>query len=551
LQTEEGPTDARLTGRGSLSPSISAIGVAVLTALALLASPASARVSGVSKPGGTLRWDFVERFRVLDPNLNTTGQHSSQLYLMGNRDVSGPEGAMPVPEAAAGYPRVSRDGRTYTFTVKRGLRFSDGTPVTAANFAYSLNRVLNPTLQSSGAYYITDIVGARDVMDGKAQTASGITVPDRYTLVIKLTRRAPEFPGRLSLSLFPAVSLRLPIVAGGVSDAPFHTAGPYYIKEYEPGQREVLVRNPYWRSDLVPTRTVNPDRLVYTFGISPEESIARVERDESDVAVAVPTSAVRDLARRYGINKGRFFVWPRETTWYVAFNHHRGLFAGNPRLRRAVNYAIDRPALVRTWGFLGAQRTDQLLPPGFPGFVDESLYPLKRPNLAKAKALARGETRNGHAVLYTADFERFRTAAGIFKYDLAQIGITLEVKEFDEAALFDRLARPGEPWDLTDIGFFEDYPDPVDFICSAVSRTSCALQTQGAEFPGWDEKIEAASRLVGEARYRTFARLEADLLRTAAPVAPYASLNGFLFVGKDVGCVVVQVGIPSSPMCKK
>ena len=158
-------------------------------------------------------------------------------------------------------------------------------------------------------------------------------------------------------------------------------------------------------------------------------------------------------------------------------------------------------------------------------------------------------------MLYTADFERFRTAAGIFKFDLARIGITLEVKEFDEAALLERLSRPGEPWDLTDIGWFVDYPDPTNFICTAASGTSCALQLQGAEFsePLWDKRIEAVAPLTGQARYAAFAKLEADLLLDAAPVAPYAVLNSVLFVGKDVGCVVLGAagGLPYSPMCKK
>jgi peptide/nickel transport system substrate-binding protein len=540
------------TGRWSLRRTVLALWAGLLATGAVVTTPTSAGRTNAAL-GGTLRVDFADRFRSFDPNLTSSGQHSVQLYLMGFADKNGQAGAVPVPEAAVGYPWVSRDGRTYTFTIKRGLRFSDGTTVTAASFAYSLNRALNPALQSVGAYHIIDIVGAREVIDGKAQVASGISVPRRYTLVVRLIRPAPDFPARVAFSNFPAVSLRLPIVAGGVEGAPVHSAGPYYVREYEPDRRAVLVRNPFWRPDLVPLRKANPDRIVFTFGVSPEESVRRVERDETDVA-GVPPSAAADLARRYGINKRRFFVWPRALTWYLAFNHHRGLFADNARLRRAVNFAIDRPALVRTWGSLAARRTDQLLPPGFPGFVDKALYPLEGANLRVAKALARGQTRGGHAILYTADFERFRTAAGILTFDLAQIGVTLEVRTFDEAALFDRLARPDEPWDIADIGFFEDYADPYNFLCPASSRAVCALQTRGAEFsePRWNRRLEAAAQLTGKARYAAFAKLEAQLLRDAAPVAPYAALNQLLFVGKAVGCVVRQpVGLPFSPMCKK
>jgi peptide/nickel transport system substrate-binding protein len=531
-----------------------AVGVSLLVAAALV-FPRPTPGSAGAKRGGTLRVDRPERFRLIDPNLspNWGTQHATQLYLIGTADKTGAAGTVPIPEAAVGFPRVSADGRTFTFTIKRGLRFSDGTPVTAANFAYSLNRALNPTLQSPASYYLSDVVGAKDVVDGRTETASGITTPGKHTLVVKLTNPAPDFPARLTFPILPAVSLGLPVIAGGVTDAPLASAGPYYVKEYNPDRSEVLVRNPYWRSDLVPQRQANPDRIVFTLGISLEEGMAHVERNATDLA-PFPDSAVRDLARKYGVNRARFFVGPAINVWYLAFNHHHGLFANNPKLRQAVNYAIDRPALARTFGFLGARRTDQLLPPGFPGFVDVSLYPLRGADITTARRLAGGHTRSGHAVLYTTDFERQRAIAGILKFELAQIGITVEVREFDVVALFDRLARPEEQWDFADVGWIADYPDPYDFICPSRRSGTCALQQQGLEFPDpvWNRKIEAVSRRTGAARSAEFAKVEADLLREAAPVAPYAVDNNRVFFGKDVGCVTLtpfQAALGA--LCKK
>ena len=108
------------------------------------------------------------------------------------------------------------------------------------------------------------------------------------------------------------------------------------------------------------------------------------------------------LIRKYGVNRSQFFVKPGLVLRGYHLNISRPLFHDNLALRQAVNFAVDRPAIVRQGGLaspLLGRPTDQYLPPSMPGFEDAHLYPLDGPDLRKARALARGHTRSGKAVL--------------------------------------------------------------------------------------------------------------------------------------------------------
>src|SRR5919198_6406189 len=164
-------------------------------------------------------------------------------------DRPGPLGNRLVPEAAASYA-VSNRGRTYTFFLRPGFRFSDGTPVTAKSFKYAFDRVANRDLASPGAQFITDpngtnIVGARAVNDGHARHVSGVTAKGNR-LTIRLTRPDPSFISKLTMPFFQATSTKLPLtheVAGG-----YPSAGPYAFTQNEVNVLTSLRRNRYYRA---------------------------------------------------------------------------------------------------------------------------------------------------------------------------------------------------------------------------------------------------------------------------------------------------------------
>ena len=406
------------------------LGAGLLAAAGIAATTdAHATDATVAKPnrGGTLRIDSRNDFDFVDPTLSYFShslqlQHATQLKLMSFPDTDGPGGERMVPQAAAGFPKVSGDGRTYTFTIRKGFRFSNGAPVTAANFRAAFVRAKNPKMQSPASSFLDDVQSVRTT--------------GRYTLVVRLARPAPDFLARLTMPFFSAIPVNLPIVAEGVS-GPVVSAGPYTLKEWVKGRSAVVVRNPYWNNAKQPWRSLgrpaNVDRIVYTFGNALDATYLRLRKDEADLGSTPPASASQ-LAEEFGINKGRFFVRRLMVQWYLGLNTEGALFRNNPKLRQAVNWAIDRPQLVRQHGFLAGGRTDQIIPAGMPGFDDRKIYSIEGVNdasLAKARSLARGRTRGGKLTFYAFTSAPSPSVAQVVQYNLQKIGLDVEIKTYE------------------------------------------------------------------------------------------------------------------------
>jgi peptide/nickel transport system substrate-binding protein len=437
------------------------------------------------------------------------------------------------PDVATGFPGISGDGKTYTFTLRTGFRFSNGAAVRANAFARAINRTLAPAVKSPWAAYTRDIVGADEVLAGKTAAAAGV-VARGNTLVVRLKRAVPDFPARMTFLC--AVPPALPAEPEGVGAFP--GAGPYYVAEYHPGEKVSIRRNPFYggkRSQLVDGFTV--DLRVTSF----EEVLDRVERGEADWGWALPSAYFdpqRRLAAKYGVNKSRFFLSPGFEFRGYALNTGRPLFANNPRLRQAVNFAVDRAALGRLFGGpLATQLTDQYLPPRMPGFRDARIYPLGAPDLRRARALARGHTRSGKAVLYAPDRPEMLAAAQSIKHDLAKIGLDVQIKGLPLPAYFGRLGARG-PYDIGFMPWVADYNDPyavlnVLFDGRFIGGTNWA-RFNSAEY---NRLLRRAALLQGEARYRAYGKLDVKLAREAAPMVAVAFLNEPTLVSSRLGCV--------------
>ena len=329
-------------------------------------------------------------------------------------------------------------------------------------------------------------------------------------------------------------------------------AGPYYIASYSPSEI-VLRRNPNYGGN----RPQNAAEIEWMFQIQADAIALRVDRGDADYGIISPAATV-PIAAEYGVNKSRFFAAPGYQTFCLALNTARPLFANNPQLRRAVNYAIDRHALVAAFGAFVGRRTDQFLPYGSPGFVDAHIYPIDGPNLEKARALAAGHTRNGTAVMYTRSLSPFATArAQIVQYDLRQIGINVQIQPFSPAKDPSRL---GEPFDIADrgCGDIAPYDDPyallnLPFDGSFIHAGSGNTNLSYFNDPVFNKKLEATAALLGAARERAYARLDAELSRDAAPAVPYAVLNHTAFVSTRIGCVKMSpvYGASFGALCLK
>jgi YVTN family beta-propeller protein len=486
-----------------------------------------------AEPGGTLRVEIPAGPESLDPALVYSPEGWQILYptcakLLNYPDEPGTAGAQLVPELAESLPRRSEGGRTYTFRIRKGFRFSppSGEPVTAQSMKYSIERALNPRMRSPAATLVSDLV---DV------TASG------NTLRLRLARPVSDLPARISLPLFCAVPHGTPIDPNGLRSVP--SAGPYYVSSLVPGQEINLRRNPNYRGP----RPRRPDAIRITLGTGQAGTLTRVEAGEADYApsVAIPARA-RRLVERYGAGspaakagRQRYFVNTSPQVTHLVFNTSRPPFS-SARLRRAVNYAIDRRALARPGPFTGlpATPTDQYLPPSMPGFRDARIYPL-RPDLAKARRLAGPERHT--VVLYAVSEPPHLRFAEIVKANLRRIGIDVRIKPLGDTSLFIRLARRGEPFDLALNGWVADYPDPMTFLGLFDGRTigpDNNLNFAYFDDPEFNRKLDAANRLPSPARELALGRVDAEVAHGAAPWAAVATEPQHDFFSPRIGCRV-------------
>jgi peptide/nickel transport system substrate-binding protein len=441
-----------------------------------------------------------------------------------------------MPEVADGQPTVSDGGKTYTFRLRKTFRFNTGTAVTAASFAHALDRVLTPAMQSPGAQYFGDIAGADEVAAGKASHASGIQARG-YTLTIHLTHPVPDFTARLTVTSACAVPPSLPASPEAVS-APLSGAGPYYVAEYVPGRKLVLRRNRFYRG----TRAHRVDRVVVTVVDSDQTALDALARGAAEWGDISDPSLVKTLGASARARL-RVLTSPGNGVRYVVMNTSRPPFRNNVPLRRAVNLALDRPALLRVrGGSLVGKVTDHYLPSGFPGFRRARLYPLLHPDLRRARPLARGHTRGGHAVMYAQNSGPTVAEAKIVKTDLARIGIDVEIREFPGEQLFQRLFTPGEPYDLALTGWFPDYEDPYDFLNSLLEGRQLAIPNNGNlsrfDSPRYNRLLARAAELRGRSRYQTYGKLDVQLARDASPLAAYMEANDVTIVSRRAGCLV-------------
>jgi peptide/nickel transport system substrate-binding protein len=511
--------------------------------LALLAAAGAAGFAGAAvvagttgatagTAGGELRAVSAADVGSLDPALvddplgwDVTLASCSTLFVARPDSRGTPE---LVPEAAVGIPTISHDGLTYTFAIRSGLRFADSNPLTAAAYARAIGRVLDPRMHAPAA----------------PQFASAIASVHAHgsQLVIHLTARHGDLLALLTMPWACPIPAGLPIDPNGIDMIP--GSGPYTVVQHVPGQEIVLQRNPFYKGP----RRQRPAAVSISIGGTPDANVSAVENGTADVDLdlALPTvegpppQLIADLSARYGVGKRQFFVRPIEQTIYLALNTAGSLFHDNAPLRRAVNYALDRPEIIRQNGPLAGLRTDQLLPPATLGFHDAQLYPLKGPDFETARQLARGHLRNHRAVLYVADAPAALRRAAIIRYDLDQIGLDVQVRPFARAVLLTKASTRGEPFDLALTGWVGFTPDPADFLVRLLDGDTITptdnFNLSYFDDPTVNQELAAADALPAPQRYAAFTALETKILRKYAPVAPIMNGLAYILLSRRVHC---------------
>ncbi len=511
--------------------------VVATTAGVASSSTGSTATSKITR-GGTLNiaqsntdFDFVDPALAYVTN-DWTLDYAINMLLVNFPEKPGQAGSQLYPEAATAFPTVSKDGKTYTFTLRPGLKFSDGSPVTAAAYQRAWERILSPKMGSPlgvNDQFQNVIVGADAFYNGKAQTISGITAKG-LTLTFHLTKPNPTFVAYLSMQWFGAVKPDMPYTTTGLNT--FASAGPYYIQSRDPGRTTVLARNPYYKG----SRPANPDKIVITSNTDQDQSLLQTKAGQVDLDMStVPATAAADLGATYGVNKGRFFVGPSSCVDYLLLNTARGPFA-NVAYRKAANWGIDRPALLRILGKYAGSRTDQILVPGIPGYKPYKIYAYAGANVAQAKKV--GGAMSGNISVWHSTSPARTAQAQIIEYNLKQLGFSTTDVPTPGTIYYQSLEKKGTTYDIARAGWCADYFDPFDYINTLLDgRTIQDANNTDMSYlnvPALEKQMDAAAALSGSARASAYAALDQNIMQNYAPWVPYQIDNNRYFVSARV-----------------
>jgi ABC-type transport system substrate-binding protein len=521
--------------------------------------------------GGTIKAVIHGDIDYIDPALGyyQTGwqiEYSTCVKLLNYPDKAGDAGKQLVPEAASGLPVVSSDGLTYTFTVPAGkYKFNTGEPVTAATFQYVLERDLNPKQASFfGSFFLGPyIAGASTFKGNPGEHMSGVTVQGDK-LIIKLSKPNGTLVPELATPFACAVPMSTPIDSKGVKT--IAGAGPYYISSWSQHRSLVLKKNPNYTGD----RTAYADEIDFSqMTIDQNQGTLELKNGTVDYCPdCVPGAQTFQLNQQFGPGSPsatsgdqRFFVTSTAIIQYLAMNTTRDTFK-NPLVRQAVNYAIDRPALLKPSGYGAGVVGEKYIPSSIAGAQDEdAIYPLNGPDLAKAQDLmnqakAQGVKTPLTAVVYsTADTQSATERMAVLQQNLAKIGITVKPKYFTRGLQFQKEGTKGEPVDISDEGWVQDFPDPYDFINVLLNGENIP-PTGGNNFSYFNDQasnvaMDHAATLTGDARAKAYGALATDISKNLAPWALWSYGTNIDFFGSKIGCTVdtPSYGMDYGTMC--
>jgi peptide/nickel transport system substrate-binding protein len=371
------------------------------------------------------------------------------------------EGTDVLPNLATDW-KLSADRRTYTFHLRRGVRFSNGREVVAADFVFSLERNLDPNTASLTESYFEGITGAKEFRAGKNPHVRGIRAPQSDTLEIELEQPDPSFlyiltvPGDLVIP-------REAVERYGKSFAshPVGT-GPYVLTEWRRGVKMRFERNPLFPQ----ANRQYLDAIEVMEGGDSALHLMMFERGELDIAdvteepgIPVPDFIrVEHTPRWQGLIEGVTAAW----TEFLSLNTEMAPF-DQLKVRQAMNYAIDKDKVVRLLHST-VLPAKGILPPPMPGFNPKLAGFLYDP--AKARQLL-AESGHPDGFTFKLSFEAGNPlmvpTASAIQFDLSQVGITAQLSPVTLPALLDTMQRRKTLQSVLS-GWSQDYPDPGDFL---------------------------------------------------------------------------------------
>lgn len=429
----------------------------------------SAESAPAGRTGGEATFAYASFPDYLDPALSYTvagwqALADTNMPLLTYKRTTGEAGATLIPGLAEAMPEVTDGGKTYTLTLRDGLKYSDGSPVKASDFEHTIQRVIN--LESGGSSFFTgNIVGAdKYEKDGKAkEDISGITADDATRkITIKIKQASGQFPFILAMDFAGLVPGDTPFQNETKNPPP--GVGPFKITSVATGRSFVMEKNAnYPEIDGLPAAKL--DKITINAVTQDSRAITDVLQNKADYYDEPPSSdALREFRAKA---PDRYRGEVTNSTYYYFLNTRVKPF-DDIKVRQAVNFAIDKRALQRLFGGLLTPSCN-FLPPGMQGYtkIQPCPYgdPTQAPNIAKAKQLIQEAGAAGKSVtVYGNDEELTRNVTEYLADVLNQIGLKSQLRIVNGDVYFQTIGNQDTKAASGFANWFQDYPHPYNFM---------------------------------------------------------------------------------------
>jgi ABC-type oligopeptide transport system substrate-binding subunit len=460
------------------------------------AAPAPTSAPASASPTDTLRWSLegISDLTSIDPAKPGDAPTITVINNIFAGLVRLDEQLKVQPDGASSW-KVSADSTIYTFTIRDGLKFADGTPVTAGDFAYSINRALSPETASYGApFQLGHIVGAQAVVDGKAKEATGVKVINDQTLEISLDGPLAYFLAQLTYPYTYAVPRKL-IESGADWETRAYGSGPFTVKEWKRGQSILLTANEnYWRGKP------GIANILLSFNKESETAFQLYQTGELDIMGSqqnpIPSAHVPEVQ-----NLPDFKSAASLATRYVGFNDKKAPF-DNTELRRAFALATDKATLANQ--VLGGVvvPADRILPTGLVG-TQLPIKPLAFDATAAKAALAKAGFADGKnlppiTLAYGQEGDNEIVAQALQAVWEQNLGVKVTLQSYELATFSKNLdttyytPTQGLQFYLSIWG--ADYPDPQNFLSQQLHSN---VPNNNGHFANteFDKLVDEADRL--------------------------------------------------------
>jgi peptide/nickel transport system substrate-binding protein len=460
--------------------------------------------SGGSSGGSTPTVNLLEGTfpQSLDPGKDYTTQGSETNWLVYTglttyAHANGVAGGKLIPGLATALPKITDGGKTYTVTLRKGLKFSNGAPVVASDFTRAFERAVHIPWGGAGAFMTPIVVGATAYSTGKAKTISGITADDKTgKITIHLTAPYGPFDNSLAFPALGLVPASTPLSVEANDPPP--GVGPYKVTNITPGQSYDVVKNPDWTPiPGIPSGHVNVDVKVSANVSSNALAVLNNTADVFDWADTIPGSLLPQIKakasdRFANVNLGG-------STYYIFFNVTKPPF-NNQLVREAVVTGLNEQAMNKlASGSLVPACF--FLPPGVPGHPTSACpygNPASGGNIAKAKALIKQSGDAGQSVTVWSETRSPRQQwMTYYTSFLNQIGLKASIKVIADANYFTTIGSSKSVDPQTGFADWnQDFPNPIDFYLLVDGK---AIQPTDNENFGQtnDPKVNAAIAKLG------------------------------------------------------